>query len=61
MIQYIGLWFLIALTLNMWAWLCVTRSGARPTSLLIWTVVLFCLPVVGFLIWFMIGPRDARA
>ena len=61
MIQYFGLWLLIAIAFNMWAWLSVVRSGARLVSLLIWTVVLACLPGIGFLVWFVIGPRQTRA
>ena len=32
MIEYIGLWLLIALAFNMWAWLAVMRSGAASSS-----------------------------
>ena len=61
MIQYFGLWLLIAIALNMLAWLSVVRSGARLVSLLIWTLVLVSLPGIGFLVWFVIGPRETGA
>ena len=61
MIQYLGLWLLIAVAFNMWAWLSVMRSGARPLSRLLWTLVLVCLPAIGFVAWFLLGPREARA
>ena len=61
MLQYIGLWFLIVLSFNMWAWLSVMRSGARMASRAVWTAVLLCLPGIGFIAWFLLGPRDATA
>lgn len=61
MIEYFGLWMLIALAFNMWAWLSVMRSDARLTTRLLWTIPLLLLPGIGFLAWFLIGPREARA
>lgn len=59
MIQYLGLWLLIALSFNMWALISVLRSASGWTSKLVWTVVLLCLPGLGFLGWYLIGPRQA--
>lgn len=61
MIQYSGLWFLIAVAFNMWAWLSVLGSGAKLATKLIWTIVLVCLPGIGFVAWYILGPRQARA
>lgn len=57
MIQYSGLWLLIALAFNMWGWLSVIGSGAGLVSKAIWTGVLFLLPGIGFVGWFLLGPR----
>lgn len=61
MIQYAGLWMLIALAFNMWAWLSVMQSGNGLLGKMIWTGVLVFLPVVGFVAWYLVGPRGARA
>lgn len=61
MLEYLGLWLLIAWSFNMWAWLTVLRAGAGILRLLVWTIVLICLPGIGFLAWFLLGPRAARA
>lgn len=61
MIEYLGLWLLIALAFNMWAWQSVMRSGAGLLVRLIWTVVLVVLPGIGFVAWFLIGPRESQA
>lgn len=58
-VQYLGLWVLIAMSLNMWALLSVLQSGARITSKLIWAIVLLALPGLAFLVWCIFGPRRA--
>jgi hypothetical protein len=59
LIQYLGLWVLIAYAFNMWGWLSVIGSGARWTSRAVWTLLLFALPGIGFLGWYLLGPRQA--
>lgn len=59
MVQYLGLWVLIALSLNMWALIDVLRSGARRRVRAVWALILM-VPVLGFVAWFLLGPR-ARA
>lgn len=61
MLQYAGLWLLIVLAFNMWAWLSVMRSGTGLMSRLIWTVILLALPGIGFVAWFLLGPREKLA
>ena len=61
MIEYLGLWLLIAVSLNMWAWLAVAQSARSLLAQFLWTVLLVVLPGIGFLAWLLIGPRSARA
>lgn len=61
MIEYLGLWVLLALTLNMWALLTVLGSSATILTKATWTVLLLGLPGLAFLAWFLVGPRRARA
>lgn len=58
MIDYLGLWILIALSLNMWALLSVLRSRAGFMARVIWSLVLIALPGIGFLGWYLFGPRQ---
>ena len=58
MIQYLGLWVLLALAVNMWALISVFRSGAALTTKAIWLVVLL-VPLAGFVAWYVLGPRQA--
>ena len=59
MIEYLGLWVLLALALNMWALLSVLPSGASWTAKAVWTLCLMTLPGLAFLAWYLIGPRKA--
>jgi len=59
-IQYLGLWVLLALTLNMWALISVLRSGAPLRTRAIWLVILL-LPGIGFVAWYLLGPRESAA
>lgn len=61
MIEYLGLWVLLALTLNMWALLTVLGSSTTILTKATWTVLLLGLPGLAFLAWFLVGPRRARA
>ena len=61
MIEYLGLWILLALTLNMWALLSVLGSSATIVTKALWAILLLGLPGLAFLAWFLIGPRGARA
>lgn len=60
MIQYLGLWILIALSCNMWALLSVLQSNATWRARLFWVAPLLCLPGIGFIAWYLLGPRAVR-
>ena len=60
MIEYLGLWALIALAVNMWALISVLGAPVTWTTRAIWAVILL-VPVVGFVAWYILGPRGRRA
>lgn len=59
MIEYLGLWVLLALSLNMWALLSVLRADASLMGKALWAVVLMALPGMAFVGWYLLGPRRA--
>ncbi|MEM9425805.1 MAG: PLD nuclease N-terminal domain-containing protein, partial [Pseudomonadota bacterium] len=59
MIEYLGLWVLVALTLNMWALLSVLGANATIIGKAVWAIVLLALPGIAFIGWFLFGPRRA--
>lgn len=60
MIEYLGLWVLIALAVNMWALLSVLRAPVPLLTRALWALVLL-LPVIGFVAWYILGPRGRAA
>ena len=56
MVEYLGLWVLIALAVNMWALISVVGAPASLLTKALWTVVLL-IPAIGFVFWYMLGPR----
>lgn len=56
-IEYLGLWVLLALSLNIWALLSVVGAQASLTGKVIWAAMLLALPGIAFILWYLFGPR----
>ena len=54
-----GILGLLVLIADIWAILNVVQSNASTGSKAIWIVVIRVLPVAGFIIWFLAGPRSS--
>lgn len=52
-----GLWGLLVLAADIWAIVNIFQSG-RPTEVkVLWTLLVVVLPVLGFIIWLVAGPK----
>lgn len=60
-VQVGGLLGLIHLALVIWAIISITGSKAGTGSKVAWIVLILIFPLVGFIIWFLFGPRAPRA
>lgn len=56
-----GLWGLIVLVADVWALVNILQSGADTGTKVLWTVLVIFLPVLGFILWYFIGPKTRRA
>ena len=56
-----GISALIILVLDIWAIVSVLTSGVSPGSEIVWVLLIPALPLVGMLLWFLIGPRSVAA
>lgn len=56
-----GLIGLIILGLDIWAIINVLQSGASPGNKAVWILVIVVLPVIGLILWLLMGPRSGRA
>jgi hypothetical protein len=56
-----GLGSLIVLVADVWALINIFQSSADTGTKVLWTVVVILLPVLGFILWFFLGPKSGRA
>ncbi len=56
-----GLWGLIVLVADVWALVNILQSSADTGTKVLWTVLVIFLPVLGFILWYFIGPKTGRA
>jgi hypothetical protein len=61
LVQYPGLWGLLVLIADVWAIVSVVQSGAETGKKVLWVVLVVVLPVLGFVLWWFLGPRAGRA
>ncbi len=56
-----GILGLLILIADIWAILNIAQSRVETVNKLIWIVLILVLPVLGLLIWWIVGPREGRA
>ncbi len=52
-----GLFGLIILVLDVWAMVKVGQSSAETGIKVLWIVLIILLPVLGFILWLLFGPK----
>ena len=48
---------IIVLILDIWAILKIVGSSASTGSKILWILIILILPIIGFLIWYFMGPK----
>jgi len=56
-----SLWGIIVLVADIWAIVNIFQSSADTGRKVLWTVLVILLPVVGFIAWYLFGPKTGRA
>jgi succinate dehydrogenase/fumarate reductase cytochrome b subunit len=54
----LGVLILIA---DVWAIVSIVQSSADTGTKVLWTVLVVLLPLLGFILWYFLGPRSGRA
>ncbi|NNE57256.1 MAG: PLDc_N domain-containing protein [Hellea sp.] len=52
-----GILGIIHLVLAIWAILSILKSAASGTEKVLWTLFVLLFPVIGLIVWFLIGPK----
>lgn len=55
-----GFFGFILLILDIWAIVNVVQSRSSTGAKVFWIVFILLLPLLGFVIWLIVGPRSAR-
>ena len=55
---YGGIVGLLILAGDIWAIINVFQSSVSNGKKLIWILVILLLPLLGLILWFLLGPRD---
>lgn len=55
-----GFWGLLVLIADVWAIVNVFQSSISTGRKVAWTVLIILLPVLGFIIWLVAGPKSSR-
>ena len=58
---YGGIVGLLILAGDIWAIINIFQSSASNEKKLIWIIVVLLLPLLGLILWFLLGPRDRKA
>lgn len=59
MFELSGFGGLLILALDLWAIISVIGSNASTGKKVIWTLLILFLPIIGFILWLIMGPRSA--
>jgi Phospholipase_D-nuclease N-terminal len=51
-------WGLIVLVADVWAIVNIVQSSTTTGKKVAWTVLVIVLPVLGFIIWLLAGPKS---
>jgi hypothetical protein len=55
-----SLWGLLVLVADVWAIVNIFLSATSTGRKVLWTVLVLVLPVLGFVIWLIAGPKRVR-
>jgi Phospholipase_D-nuclease N-terminal len=56
-----SLFGIIVLIADVWAIINVFQSSADTGKKVLWTVLILILPVLGFILWYFLGPKTGGA
>jgi len=56
-VQINSLLGLVILALDIWAIVSIVQSSASTGKKVLWILLVLILPVVGLILWFLLGPR----
>ena len=59
-VEVTGLFGLLILIADIWAIINVVQSPAGTGSKVLWVVLILVLPILGLILWFLLGPKSGH-
>jgi len=59
-IEIAGIGGMIVLALSVWAIISIVGSANSTGSKVLWSLLILILPLLGFVIWLIAGPRSRQ-
>ena len=56
----LSVWGILVLIADIYAIISIVGSKAEPLKKALWIVLILLLPVLGFVIWFLLGPKSGK-
>jgi hypothetical protein len=56
-----SLWGVLVLIADIYAIVNILHTTADTGKKVLWTVVVMLLPVLGFILWYFMGPREGKS
>lgn len=61
MLEVTGIGGVILLAMSVWAIVSIIGSNESTGKKVLWSMFVLLLPLLGFLVWFVAGPRGATS
>ena len=61
LMQYRGVWGLLVLIADVWAIVNILQSAADTGKKVLWVVIVLLLPILGFILWYFLGPKTGKS
>lgn len=55
-----GLWGVLVLAADIWAIINISQNSASNGKKVLWILLVLLLPVLGMIIWLLLGPRGGK-
>lgn len=59
MVEIYGIGGFIVLVLSIWAIVSIVNSNASSGAKVLWVLFVLVLPLLGFIVWLIAGPKSA--
>ena len=59
-VEVSGLFALLVLIADIWAIVNLFQSQASPGKIVLWILLILILPVLGFVLWLLWGPKSVK-